>query len=537
MEKEKEQVRSGAVLSYLILIAGNAIALFYTPFMLRCLGQAEYGTYSLVVSVVSYLTLFDLGFSNVIVRYGSQYKGSGDKEREGRLYAGFLRIYAVIGILVWAAGLYLAFHLSLLENTFRPEELETAKLLMVMGVSNIALSFPLSVFRAVVTVNERWLFLKGVELARTLVTPAAVVLLLLAGYRSVALMGVTVAVNIASMLLHLSYVRGKLRLRIRKGSRLEKETSGEMLSYAFLVFLGMVIDRIYWSTDQVILAAVSGPAAVAVYAIGATFPAYFISFSTAISNVLLPRITKIVAEGGSAREQDRRLTALFVKTGRLQFWILSLILSGFWCFGKDFIRLWAGAAYEEAYWIALVIMAPSIVPLTQNVGISILQAKKLLAFRSVMNLAVAALNLAVSVPLAFRWGGIGCAVGTSFGTVVGAGLCMNLYYHRKAGIDLRLYWSSIFRMIPVLLIPLACGILLKEYWRLDSYGRLGLAAGLYMAVFGAAAYGLGMDPYEKGLVTGLWRRVSAARLYGSGSGKHKKLPEGAGKAAEEGQDV
>ena len=63
------QIKVGAFLSYLIIGLNNIIGLLYTPFMLRMMGQTEYGLYSLVVSVVAYLTVFDLGFGNAIVRY------------------------------------------------------------------------------------------------------------------------------------------------------------------------------------------------------------------------------------------------------------------------------------------------------------------------------------------------------------------------------------------------------------------------------------------------------------------------------------
>ena len=57
-----KQLKIGIVLSYLTLALSNIIALIYTPFMLRMLGQSEYGLYSLVASVVAYLTILDFGF-------------------------------------------------------------------------------------------------------------------------------------------------------------------------------------------------------------------------------------------------------------------------------------------------------------------------------------------------------------------------------------------------------------------------------------------------------------------------------------------
>ena len=47
------QLKTGALLSYISIILNNIIGLLYTPFMLRMMGQSEYGLYSLVASVVA----------------------------------------------------------------------------------------------------------------------------------------------------------------------------------------------------------------------------------------------------------------------------------------------------------------------------------------------------------------------------------------------------------------------------------------------------------------------------------------------------
>ena len=68
------QRKMGAVLSYFSIIISTVITLIYTPFMLRCIGQSEYGLYSLVSSIVGYLTIFDLGFGNAIVVFTARYR-------------------------------------------------------------------------------------------------------------------------------------------------------------------------------------------------------------------------------------------------------------------------------------------------------------------------------------------------------------------------------------------------------------------------------------------------------------------------------
>lgn len=101
------------------------------------------------------------------------------------------------------------------------------------------------------------------------------------------------------------------------------------------------------------------------------------AFLTAISGVLLPRATTMVTNNSSDE-----LSELFIKTDRIQYMILSFILVGFILVGKDFIKLWEGDGYSDAYIIAIIVMLPLTIPLIQTMGINILQDKNMHKFRS-----------------------------------------------------------------------------------------------------------------------------------------------------------
>ena len=50
--------------------------------------------------------------------------------------------------------------------------------------------------------------------------------------------------------------------------------------------------------------------------------------------------------------------------------------SGFTLFGKEFIMAWVGKDFVTSYYIAVILILPLCVPLIQNLGISIMQAKQ-----------------------------------------------------------------------------------------------------------------------------------------------------------------
>ena len=54
----------------------------------------------------------------------------------------------------------------------------------------------------------------------------------------------------------------------------------------------------------------------------------------------------------------KAISDLFIKTGRIQYCVMILVLTGFFLFGKHFILLWAGEGYDDAYVIALLFFIP-----------------------------------------------------------------------------------------------------------------------------------------------------------------------------------
>lgn len=69
---------------------------------------------------------------------------------------------------------------------------------------------------------------------------------------------------------------------------------------------------------------------VAIYSVGSNFKNYFMAFSTSASSVFAPKINKIIAESGS----DDETNEIFIRIGRIQFYIVTLILLGY-IFGDD----------------------------------------------------------------------------------------------------------------------------------------------------------------------------------------------------------
>ena len=108
------QIKIGAALNYVIIGLNTLVGLLYTPYMLRMLGQNDYGLYSLVASVIAYLTILDFGFGNAIIRYTAKFRAERKQREQWEMFGMFLIVYSVIGLIAFAGGLALYYNVDTL---------------------------------------------------------------------------------------------------------------------------------------------------------------------------------------------------------------------------------------------------------------------------------------------------------------------------------------------------------------------------------------------------------------------------------------
>lgn len=473
------QLKAGAVLNYAVIILNILVGLLYTPYMLHRLGPSEYGLYSLVASVIAYLTILDLGLGNAVVRYTARYRSEGRGEEQYELFGMFLILYLCIGLLAFLAGGVFMVHFDTwFGHTMTLHELERARQMLFLLVLNVAFTFPMSIFGSILTAYECFVFPRVLQIVRILLNTGVMIALLALGYKALALVVVQTVFNVLTLTIHGFYCRYRLRVKIRFRT-FRSELLKEVSVYSFWVFLSVVMDRIYWSTGQFVLALYDGTGAVAVFSVAIQLSLLYMSFSTSISGVFLPRVTGMV----TCRASEADISQLFLRTGRIQFMVMALILTGFAVFGRSFVRLWAGPEYEGAYAIALLLFASLTVPMIQNLGITILQARNQMKFRSLLYLVIALISLLAQFVLARRFGGMGIAIAISGALLVGQGVMMNIYYHRCQKLDMRAFWREIGRMsIVPALVALGASIALQGIV-LDTWMKLAMAIGGYLLVY------------------------------------------------------
>lgn len=495
--KNMNQLKAGATLNYVVIILNTLVGLLYTPYMLRMLGQSEYGLYSLVASVISYLTVLDLGLGNAIIRYTAKFRAENKIKEQYDMFGMFFILYLCIGLFSFVVGLGLYFNVDkMFGNTMTPLELDHARIMMLVLVFNLAFTFPMSIFGSIITAYERFVFPKIINIIRIVLNTSIMIVLLAFGYKAIAMVVLQTFFNVATLVVNYVYCKKNLKIEINFG-RFQWGFLREVAVYSFWIFLNVIMDRIYWSTGQFVLGAVSGTIAVSIFAVAIQLQGMYMQFSTAISSVFLPKVTGMVTLGDNKRE----ISDLFVRTGRIQYIVMSFILFGFVVFGKPFIILWAGTDYIQAYIITLLFFIALIIPLIQNLGITILQARNQMMFRSVLYILIAAVALVFQIILAKRYGGIGCAFAIAGALFIGQGIVMNIYYSRRQNLNVLGFWKEILKMS---LVPIFTSILALyvtyNIVLINTWQKLFIGIIIYTLVYVPLFYTFSMNKNEREMI-------------------------------------
>ena len=142
MNEEKPQLKVGLLLNYLNLLLSSFIPLFYTPIMLRILGQEEYGLYKLSGSITSYLSLIAFGLGAAITRYLIKARIEVGEQEERKVLGLFVRIFRAIALLTLAIGTIIAFITPFFYTaSLSSENLTKMQILIILLTINTAINF------------------------------------------------------------------------------------------------------------------------------------------------------------------------------------------------------------------------------------------------------------------------------------------------------------------------------------------------------------------------------------------------------------
>lgn len=488
------QRKIGAILGYVNILIKNLVNLAYTPMLLYFIGQDDYGVFQTANSFIFTLSLLSFGFSQAYVRfYMFEAQKEDPESRIKRLNGMYLILYAIICTVVLIAGFLFSVHSqSFFAGSFTRDQLDLVETLMVIMTVSIALTLFSTVFDAYIVAHERFKFQQSRQLLASLLNPVFAFILLYCGIGAVGVALAQLATNVILLLLNIQFAVGKLNMRFSLRS-FDKKLFWSIAVFSSWIFVNQVCELANQALPNVILGALSGAGVVAVFAVALQIRSVFYSLSTTISSVFIPLINRIVSESND----NKTLTNLMSKVGKYQAMVYVYVLGGFAVLGLFFIEQWAGKEFGDAYWLVLAMTIPLFIPLVQNTGIEIQRAKNLHKARSIAYFVMAVLNVFLTVVFSSSIGYWAPAVGYIAYCILGCGLFMNWYYHKRIGLNMMQFWKSIIAvpvagLISCLLCIAGTCVMPVETWA--SFFVWGV---VYTCVYGGVLFAIALNKKER----------------------------------------
>ncbi len=490
------QRKAGAILGYANIVVKNLVNLVYTPMLLAFVGQADYGVFQTSNSFVFSLSLLTFGFSQAYVRFYTLKRARGTEEDIRSLNGMYLMLYVAVCSVALALGLLFAANVEVFFSTsFTSEQVGLAGQLMTIMAFSVVCTLFSTVFDAYILAHEQFKFQQSRQMFTSLATPFFAFLLLNLGMGAVGVALAQLAVYVTLLVLNARFAILKLGMRFN----LRKFDFGLFRAIAVFsawIFANQICDLVNNSVPNMMLGALTSAVTVSVFAVSIQIRSVFVSLSTVMSNVFIPKINQIVATS----DDNGELTRLMTRVGRYQMFLFCWVYCGFVLLGRFFIAKWAGEGFMDAYYLICAMALPLGVPLCQNTGIEIQRAKNKHKARSVVYLCMAGINVLFTLLASPYLGYWAPAIAYCMSITLGNGLFMNWYYQKRIGLDMGFFWK---RNLPVVIASAGvtvAGMVLGHFVSVDSW--LGFCAwGLvYTAVFAGAMWLLVLDDSEKAAV-------------------------------------
>lgn len=488
--------KSGVILGYIAMAVTNISSFFLTPLMLIVFGTSEFGVYKLVLSFTAYFALADLGLSNAIVRYVSEYRTNNDKVSEGK----FIGLVAIIDLLMGGAlvlaGMFFYYYIpQIFQSSFTPSEIVLLKNLFFLVVISGILTLFVNLAAGILKSYERFSVLKTMNIAKTLVRVGLITILLLLDFSPFEI--VLVDTVLIMLVFVYSWYYCVKELKIKPVFRnIDSKYSRKILSYSLIVFVDAIAFHFFWAADIFIIGIYISSTAIAIYSIGTLLASLFFAFSIVISDVLMPEVVKKVTLGSNNKE----LTSHMIKIGRIKLIILALPTLGFIFVGKEFINLWVGKEFTDAYLIAILILIPQMISALTDVGLYVMWAKNKHKIKSFVSLGICIINIFLTIILVQKYGIIGAAISTCFAFVSGYLVFNSIYFHKVLNLDMFRFVKETFHKMWFGFLIAILGGLLISFYAASNWFFLGIQSIGITVVYGLSLWFYGFNAYEKQLI-------------------------------------
>lgn len=492
------QIKYGAIISYIALFANIIIGLVYSPWVIKSIGKPDYGLYTLALSLIN-LFVFDFGLGSAVSRFIAKYNAENRKDKVNNFVGMIVKLYLFADIIILFALTVIFFFIPIIYTGLTYEELDKFTVIFAISAIFSVFSFPFIPLNGIMSAFEKFIPLKLCDLIHKFIIVALMSFCLLWGYGLFALVVVNAIAGILTVMLKIICVRKYINININWNfwDRVELKS---VMGFSVWVMVIAICQRCVLNLCPTILGIMSNSSAIAVFGVAVTIEGLIYSFANALNGMFLPKVSKMIANN-----DDNAIQTLMTKVGRIQIFIVSLLIIGFICVGQNFIAVWLGDDYQEVYICVLLLIAPSFIYLPQEVANTTVVAKNKVKYQAYIGILKGLTNIILAFPLVKFWGVYGMALSVFISYSISI-ICNNLLYHRVLNINIKRFFADTFgKFSQALLISFLCSYILTRIVPFEGWLGVVIKTSATIICYLPTVFLLGLNRDEKRLFTSLFR--------------------------------
>jgi O-antigen/teichoic acid export membrane protein len=491
---------------YVSIAVSALVGLVVLPINVRYLGASEYGLWMLTASITTYFSVLDLGYGSAVIKFVAEYRAKRDVRSLNEILSTLFVLFSAMGTLVYVLAIGLAWLLPAIFN-LAPDQVTTARTILLIIAANVALHFVFAVYGGVVNGFERYYLNNVIGMSSNIVGALVNVLVIWLGYGLIEIVAATSLVRMAPYYLYRRNAKAvfpdlQLSPRLFRRERL-REVTGLSIYFAITDWSA----RLNYTIDNFTIGIFLNTAAVGVYAVGLRLSEALFRMTNQLHAFLFPAVVRQATDGQV--EAQRRL---LVHAARFQLAVALALCGSVIAVADRLIRTWVGPGLEAGILTAQILAYVVVLRAWMGVPGTVLKGSGKAAFVAKVGSLCAVANVLLSVVLVNAMGLVGVALGTAIPVTITAAAAIFPAACRTVDLPVsegyrRIVWPAVWPAIIVILLVASTRHLLPL--RLIAVlAHMGLGALLYAALF----VGFGLEREERRWfttkLTELWRRRS-----------------------------
>lgn len=477
------------------LFVSIAVTFVMAPFYLEMMGFHDYGLREMVMALIGYMGMIDLGMRPTMSRFSSKYNAQHDRKTLNVIYACSIVFMLAVGFLIaiffwcWAA-----FYPEILVKSENSDSYKYALFLLAVGVQ-VLFAFPRFVTESFLEGLQFYYFKNTIEIIEIIALSVLSYNFMTPQNALILLTGFVVMLSAIKLIIF------GVVLATRKFGGLSPNVFNfewprlkEMLDFGVKSFIQGAAHTVEKMSDRFVIGILLGPSSVPVYTIPSTLVSYIGSVTGSLSHAFMPFFADLDAGGRRAE-----IKPIYLSASKMAVGLAVPMGAGISIIGAPFVDVWMNGQLnsQTVDAIILLLVLYKITPLLDPFATRFLTAiNEHGIFARVAPIAALA-NLGLSIWAVMEFGVIGAALGSVLPVLI----VTPVYLKRSCfhlGVSLTHYVKFCVLPAAIPTLPMIGIVLwLRIEWGLTDYTRILAAIAAGATVYAVAFWFVAMNKEER----------------------------------------